>query len=79
MIAITSLTLHCIVPEKNMRRWYRHDVQSDLFGYQCLVCEWGRIGRSGQTCIVPYPTITEAQAAFEKQRARKEKKGYVPV
>lgn len=62
-----------------MRRWYRLDVQSDLFGYQRLVREWGRIGRSGQACIVPYPTITEAQAAFEKQRARKEKKGYVPV
>lgn len=67
MIAITSLTLHGIVPENNMRRWYRLDVQSDLFGYQRLVREWGRIGRSGQACIVPYPTITEAQAAESQE------------
>ena len=79
MITMTSLTLHLLVPEKNTRQWYRLDMQSDLFGYQCLVRVWERIGSSGQTCIVPYPTITVTQAAFEKQRARKEKKGYVPV
>lgn len=74
-----SMTLHRINPEKNMRRYYRMGVQPDLFGTLCLVFEWGRIGRSGQTCMVPYPTLTEAQAALDKQRAVKEKRGYVPV
>ncbi|MFL5624703.1 MAG: WGR domain-containing protein [Ktedonobacteraceae bacterium] len=74
-----SVRLHRVVPEKNMRRYYRLDVQPDLFGHECLIREWGRIGRSGQTRVVPYPTLTEAQAAFEKQRGVKEKRCYVAV
>lgn len=62
-----------------MRRYYRLGVQPDLFGHLCLIREWGRIGCAGQTRIVPYPTAEEARAAFEKQRARKLKKGYVAV
>ncbi len=71
-----NVTLHRSDPGHNMQRYYRLDVQPDLFGHECLLCEWGRIGHSGQTRIVPYPTFTQAEAALEKQKARKEKKGY---
>ena len=73
---MNSLTLYRIDPSRNMRRFYRLDVQPDLFGQECLIREYGRIGRSGQTRIAPFPSISEAQAAFEKQRAVKERKGY---
>ena len=76
---MNSATLYRIDPARNMRRFYRLDVQPDLFGNLSFIREWGRMGRPGQTRIVPFPTIGEAQAAFEKQRARKLKKGYVPV
>jgi len=72
-----SITLYRINPEKNMRRFYRLDVQPDLFGQQCLMREWGHIGRGVQIRAIPYTTLAEAQAAFEKQRAVKEKRGYV--
>ena len=71
-----SVTLYRVNPARNMFRFYHLDIQSDLFGCQCFIREWGRIGRAGQTRIVPYPTITEAQAALDKQKAVKEKKGY---
>ncbi len=43
-----SVTLYRIDPARNMRRFYRLDVQPDLFGQHCLMREWGRIGRGGQ-------------------------------
>ncbi len=72
-----SVTLYRIDPARNMRRFYRLDVQPDLFGQHCLMREWGRIGRGGQIRAVPYPTLAKAQAALEKQRAVKERRGYV--
>ena len=74
-----SLTLYRIDPGRNMSRFYHLDIQPDLFGNECVVREWERIGRAGQTRIVPYPTITEAQSSCEKQRTAKGKKGYVPA
>jgi predicted DNA-binding WGR domain protein len=70
-------TLYRIDPARNMRRWYRLDIQPDLFGSHCLIREYGRIGRSGQFRITAYPTEDEAQAAFHKQRGAKERKGYM--
>ncbi len=71
-----SITLRRVNPEKNMSRYYRMDVQPDLFGALCLIVEWGRIGRSGQIRITPYQNEDEAQAAFMKQWKRKERRGY---
>nr|WP_294566570.1 WGR domain-containing protein [uncultured Rhodopila sp.] len=62
---------------RNMRRYYRLDVQPDLFGAWCFVREWGRIGRAGQSRSVPYPTPDAAADALERQRRHKERKGYV--
>jgi predicted DNA-binding WGR domain protein len=72
-----SLTLYRIDPAKNMKRFYRLDIQRDLFGNHCLLRVWGRIGRPGQVRSIPYPTGDEAQVAFQKQRTTKERKGYV--
>jgi predicted DNA-binding WGR domain protein len=35
-------------PEKNLARFYRLDVQPDLFGWWRFIREWDRIGRPGQ-------------------------------
>jgi predicted Fe-S protein YdhL (DUF1289 family) len=52
------------------------NVEPDLFGAWCFIREWGRIGRSGQVREVPCPTLAEAQAVLDRQRRRKERKGY---
>jgi len=72
-----SVILYRVDPHRNMFRYYCLDVQPDLFGNECLVREWGRIGHGGQIRAIPYSTITEARKALEKHRAAKEKKGYV--
>jgi predicted DNA-binding WGR domain protein len=41
---MTAIILRRVDPLKNMRRFYRLDVQPDLFGQWCLIREWGRIG-----------------------------------
>ena len=71
-----SLTLYRIDKDRNMQRFYRLDIQSDLFGNQCLIREWGRIGRPGQVKSISYPTGDEAQYALQKQRSTKERRGY---
>jgi predicted DNA-binding WGR domain protein len=65
---MTALTLRRSDPIRNMHRYYRLDVQLDLFGAWCFIREWGRIGQAGQTRTVPYPTSREAQAALDRQR-----------
>jgi len=59
-----------------MHRYYRMDVQPDLFGHWCLMREWGRIGSTGQTRSLPFPTPQQAEAAPHKQRKAKERRGY---
>ncbi len=65
-------------PIRNLQRYYRPDVQPDLFGSWCLIREWDRIGQGGQARSTLYPTADEAQAALERQRRRKERRGYAP-
>jgi predicted DNA-binding WGR domain protein len=45
---MSSVTLRRTDAAKNMLRYYRLDVQQDLFGQWCCVREWGRIGAAGQ-------------------------------
>lgn len=74
---MTAITLRRSDPARNMHRYYMLDVQPDLFGAWCVIREWGRIGsRAGQRRTVPYPTHGEAQAALERQRRAKLRKGY---
>jgi predicted DNA-binding WGR domain protein len=53
-----------------MRRFYRLDVQPDLFGEWLLIREWGRIGRAGQERMVPFATAEEAQEALARKQRR---------
>ena len=61
---------------KNMHRFYRLDVQPDLFGQWCLMREWGRIGTTGRERSTPFPTSQETHATLDKQRRVKEQRGY---
>jgi predicted DNA-binding WGR domain protein len=76
---MTAITLHRTDPAQDLHRFYRLDVQPDLFGAWCFVREWGRIGAAGQVLTVPYPTPHEAQAAQDRQRRMKERKGYTAL
>jgi predicted DNA-binding WGR domain protein len=73
---MTALTLSRSDPTRNLHRYYRLDVQLDLFGAWCFIREWGRIGQAGQTRTVLYPTPEAAQTALERQRRAKERRGY---
>ena len=41
---MTAVNLRRVDPAPNMRRFYRLDMQPDLFGGVLLAKEWGRIG-----------------------------------
>ena len=71
-----DVTLYRVDGAENMRRFYRLDLQPDLFGFWLLVKEWGRIGQSGQTQMKSFPTIGEAREAFEQHRKVKIRRGY---
>jgi len=73
---MTAVVLYRIDATKRMSRFYRMDVQPDLFGQWCFVREWGRIGSTGQTRSAPFPTADEARAALDRQRRTKERRGY---
>lgn len=74
---MNAVILYRINHERRMHRYYRMDVQPDLFGAWCLMREWGRIGSTGQTRLIPFPTPQEAHAALDRQRRIKERRGYV--
>jgi predicted DNA-binding WGR domain protein len=65
------IELRRIDPAQNMRRFYRLDVQRDLFGAWCLIREWGRIGRAWQVRVVPYATAPKAHEALSGTRRRR--------
>jgi hypothetical protein len=52
---MSAITLHRTDAARNMHRYYRLDVQPDLFGEWCFVREWGRIGRPRADAQRPLP------------------------
>jgi predicted DNA-binding WGR domain protein len=76
---MSTVTLTRSDPARNMRRYYRLDVQPELFGAWCFVREWGRIGQAGQTRCTPYPTPQQAQAALDRHQGVKERRGYATL
>jgi predicted DNA-binding WGR domain protein len=74
---MSAIILHRTDPAKNMRRFYRLDVQLDLFGQWCLIWEWGRIGRAGQVREIPFATSGEAHEALAGKQRMKERRGYI--
>jgi predicted DNA-binding WGR domain protein len=73
---MSAIVLYRIDASNRMHRFYRMDAQPDLFGHWCLMREWGRIGSTGQTRSLPFPTPQQAEAALHKQRRAKERRGY---
>jgi predicted DNA-binding WGR domain protein len=73
---MTATTLTRIDPARNMARFYRLDVQPDLFGGWSLWREWGRLGSSGQVRHAPYPTAEAAETARQMIEQAKRKRGY---
>jgi predicted DNA-binding WGR domain protein len=61
-----------------MRRFYRLDVQPDLFGGVLLMKEWGRIGAQGRMVAERYDAESPALAALQRQDERKRRRGYAP-
>ena len=74
---MTAVNLHRIDPARNMRRFYRLDVQPDLLAGFAVVKAWGRIGARGRTMDEWHMTDAEARAALQRQAERKRRRGYV--
>lgn len=71
---MTAVTLYGIHPERKMARYYTDD-QVNLFGMCCLVKEWVRIGRSGETRLTALDDESLALAYFEKYQGLKKHLG----
>ena len=76
---MTAVVLHRIDRARNTRRFYRLDVQPDLFGWWVVVREWGRIGTWGQMRETSFATFDEAHMVLQRQRRAKEKRGYLEI
>jgi predicted DNA-binding WGR domain protein len=63
---MNALHLRRIDPARNMSRFYRLDVQPDLFGGVLLVKEWGRIDQCGR--MVRQHTQTQSNVTPTKKR-----------
>ncbi|WP_084674073.1 WGR domain-containing protein [Methylobacterium sp. WSM2598] len=67
-----------IDPDKNMARFYRIDVQPNLFGQFAAVRQWGRIGTEGRVTETWHDSEKAADDAAALALTRKLKRGYVP-
>jgi predicted DNA-binding WGR domain protein len=74
---MTALHLRRVDFARNMCRFYRLDVQPDLFGGVLLVKEWGRIGAQGRMVAESYESETLAAVALQRQAERKRRRGYI--
>lgn len=74
---VTPVLLRRIEPTHNMARFYRLDIERDLFGTWCLVREWGRIGKAGQRRLESYDAPELAEAELARLCAAKTRRGYV--
>jgi predicted DNA-binding WGR domain protein len=73
---MTAVILYRIDPAKRMHRYYRMEIILDLFGEWCLMREWGRVGTSGQMRSKSFHTPQKAEAALQRHRRVKERRGY---
>jgi len=63
-------------PARNMRHFYRLDIQPDLFGRVLLMKQWGRVGTHGRMQAESYESEELALAALQQQAERKKWRGY---
>ncbi len=66
----------CPDPTRNLHRFYRLDVQPDLFGGVLLVKQWGRIGAQGRMVAESYDSEALAADALQRHAERKRRRGY---
>ncbi len=76
MTCVNTVHLCRVDPARNMRRFYRLDIEPDLFGGVLLMKEWGRIGARGRMVAERYDSAAPALAALQKQAERKRRRGY---
>jgi predicted DNA-binding WGR domain protein len=76
---MNAVNLRRVDPARNMSRFYRLDMQPDLFGGVLLVKEWGRIGAQGRMVAELYDSEVLAADALERQADRKRRRGYWDV
>ena len=65
-----------IDPTRNMKRFYKLDIQPNLLGGFSVIRNWGRIGTKGQVKIELHDDKTMEKYSFKKLRTIKLKKGY---
>lgn len=73
---MSAVTLYRIDNERHMHRFYRLDIQPDLFGGFTLVREFGRIDQPGQLRLTAFDTEDEAAAALTRLQRVKERRAY---
>jgi len=65
---------------RRQRRFYEISVTQTLFGEWCLIRRWGRIGGPGGGSLTIYlATLPEAEAACERVKALKIRRGYAVI
>ena len=63
-------------PQRNMYRFYRLEVERDLFGAVVARRTWGRIGTRGQTKARAFSTDDEAETELLLWERLKRRRGY---
>ncbi len=76
---MSGLYLEKRIPTQNQHRFYSICVTRTLLGSLALLRAWGRIGHPGTVREKWFATKSEADAAGEQWRQRKEKRGYHTV
>lgn len=74
---MTTLYLRRADPARNMCRFYRLDLQPDLFGRILVMKQWGRVGTEGRTMMESFESEELAFAALQRQAERKRRRGYI--
>lgn len=62
--------------ERNVFRFYRLDIQPDLFGTVSLIREWGRVGQPGTVRIRTFADVSLAKHDLAETIKRKRRMGY---
>jgi predicted DNA-binding WGR domain protein len=74
---MTALHLRRADPARNMCRFYRLDLQPDLFGRVMLTKQWGRVGAHGRMMMESFESEELAVAALQRHAERKRRRGYM--
>jgi predicted DNA-binding WGR domain protein len=76
---MNALHLRRLDPTRNMRRFYRLDVQPDLFGGVLLMKQWGRVGTQGRMVAESYESEAPALGLSLQGCERKQRRGYEEI